>query len=178
MKPAPGAAAPDAGQARGWMPSRSTCLRLAAGWALLGASACAVTFAVSTIGAPTPDGRTIPLWLELAEGLLAASMLPACTLIPLPPLAAGRAHLRRVARAQRRWAAAWTAAASAGVALQALFWVRLVHFLGTSYADLPRPSWHALEFGTSFAMVGAAMIAVLIGATASPRTTSASIPHA
>ena len=158
-------ALPGARKAPAWPPSRNLCLGLATGWALLGAAACAVTFGVSTIPAPAPDGRAIPLWLELVEAVLAVCMLPACTLIPVPLLAAGRTHLHRVAGAGQRSAAAWTAVASIGIALEALFWVRLVHLFRTSYSNLPQPSWHALDFSIGFAIVGAAMIGVLIGAT-------------
>ena len=175
MRP-PGFPGSDAGHASGWMPSRKLCLVLAAGWALFGAAACAATFAVSTIPATVPDGRVIPAWPWLAALLLGVAMLPTCALIPVPLLAAGLAHLRRVADAGQRWAAAWTAAASMAVAVEVLFVVRLVRNLSVSYANLAQPSWHALAFSIGFALAGAAMIAVLIGATRSTRNTGADSP--
>jgi hypothetical protein len=93
-------------------------------------------------------------------------MLPVCTVIPVPLLIAGRRHLRRSLAGTRR-VAAWTAVASAGIAVEALFWLRLIHLLGSSidFRFLPDyPSWHALDFSAGFLIVGAAMTVVLLSA--------------
>jgi hypothetical protein len=89
-------------------------------------------------------------------------MLPLCTLIPVPLLVAGRRYLRRSLAGTPR-VAAWTAVASAGIAVEVLFWL----WLGFSHVGrfplLPDPSWHALDFSVGFLIVGAAMAGVLLG---------------
>lgn len=148
-------------------PSSRSCLKLTAGWALLGGGACATTFAISTIPAPLPDGRQISLILGALEVLLAIVMVPLCALIPIPLLVAGRRYLSRSAHATRQRIAAWSLVASACVAVEALFLFRLVHLLceaGTGLANLPHPSWHAFAFSIGFLAVGASMTYVLIGA--------------
>lgn len=155
-------------------PSRMFCLGLAAGWALLGAAACATTFAISTIPGPLPDGRSISFVLEAAEALLAVAMVPLCMLIPVPLLIAGRKYLRRSAHARQRWVTAWTAAASACIGIEVLFLSRLAFLVGamaTGFPNLPQPSWHALAFAIGFLIVGAAMTYILI----SPRRTATDI---
>jgi hypothetical protein len=54
--------------------------------------------------------------------------------------------------------------ASLSLAIEALFWSRPVHLLGTRYANLLHPSWHALDFVVGYLVVGAAMTCVLVGA--------------
>jgi hypothetical protein len=127
----------------------------------------------SAIPAPFPDGRQIPFWLDIATLLLACCMLPACTLIPVPLLVAGRRCVRLTARAGSRWAAAWTGAASAGIAVETLFLVRfigLIRAFGSGFPNLPEPSWNALDFSIAFMIAGGAMMVVLFGATRSSPT--------
>jgi len=147
------------------------CLSVAAGWALLGATACALTFAISNIPAPVPDGRSIPGGLYLGEIVLAAFMLPLCAIIPAPLLVAGCIHLRR-ARASLPWTSAWAAAAAVGLGTEARFLVRFAHMLSTPFYNLPQPSWHALDFAIAFTAAGVVMASALISATwsASRRT--------
>jgi hypothetical protein len=133
-------------------------------WALLAVAACVTTFAISTIPAPMPNGRDIPLWLECCEALLAIMMIPACALIPVPLLVYVQRLLRRRVRVSRSWVKAWTIAASAGVTIEGLFLWRLVRSLTTPFANLPAPSWHALLFGVGYLVVGLAMTLVLAGA--------------
>jgi hypothetical protein len=155
---------PDDGQAgRGWSSMR-LCLGLIAGWALLGAAACTVTFVISTIPAPAGFGRTIPLPLDIIEAALALGMLPLCTVGPVGLLVSGWAYLRHSAHQGARWVTAWAAVASTSLAIETLFWSRLMHMLGTRYANLPHPSWHALDFAVGYLVVGAAMACVLVGA--------------
>jgi hypothetical protein len=148
------------------------CLGVVAGWALLGAAACAVTFIISTIPAQAGFGRTIPLPLDIIEAALAVGMLPLCTVGPVGLLVSGWAYLRHSAHQGARWVTVWTAAVSMSLAIEALFWSRLMHLLGTRYANLPHPSWHALDFAISYLVVGTTMACVLIGArrTAGGRT--------
>jgi hypothetical protein len=104
--------------------------------------------------------------LDLGLGVLGLCMLPVCTLMPVPLLIAGRRHLRRSLAGMRR-VAAWTSIASAGIAVEALFWLRFVHLLGSStdFRFLPDyPSWHALDFSAGFLIVGAAMAGILLSA--------------
>lgn len=138
-------------------------------WALLASAACLTTFTISTIPAPTPDGRDIPFWLDCCEALLAVAMIPACALIPLPLLVSVRRLLRKRIRTSRNWIAAWTIAASAGVAIEGLFMWRLVRNLTTPFANLPIPSWHALYFGVGYLAVGIGMALALTGAGWSAR---------
>jgi hypothetical protein len=151
---------------------------LAAVWALLGAGLRAVAFANSLIAAPWLSGvpNFVLLVLELALAVVGLCMLPLCTLIPVPLLIAGRRHLRRSLAGPRR-VAAWTAIASAGIAVEVLFWVRLVRLVGSSvdFRFLPDyPSWHALDFSAGFLIVGAAMAGVLLSAPSpQPQPTSA-----
>lgn len=155
-------------------PSRRFCLCLAAGWALLGAAACATTFVISTIPGPLPDGRSIPFVLAAAEALLAVAMVPLCMLIPVPLLIAGRNYLRRSAHAAQRWVTAWTAAAAACIGIEVLFLSRLASLFGamaTGFPNLPHPSWHALAFAAGFLIAGAAMTYILI----KPRRTATDI---
>jgi hypothetical protein len=161
------AATPDDGRTASDWASLRLCLAFSAGWALLGAAACAVTFLISTIPAPVPDGRSIPLALDILEAVLALGMLTLCTASPVPLLITGYAYLRRSARGGARWVTAWATVASASLALEAVFWIRLEHLLGTRYANLPYPSWHALDFAVGYLVVGAAMACVLIGAARS-----------
>jgi hypothetical protein len=164
MKPPGSAATPEDGPAgRGWASMRF-CLGVIAGWALLGAATCAVTFIISTIPAQVGFGRTIPLPLDIIEAVLALGMLTFCTAGPVGLLASGWAYLRHSARKGVRWVTAWTAVASSSLAIEALFWSRLMHMLGTRYANLPYPSWHALDFAVGYLVVGTAMACVLIGA--------------
>jgi hypothetical protein len=144
-------------------------LALTLAWALLASAACLTTFAISSIPAPMPDGRNIPFWLECCEGLLAVAMIPACALIPLPLLVSVIRLLRRRIRASRNCVAAWTVAASAGAAIEGLFMWRLVRNLTTPFANLPTPSWHALDFGVSFLAAGIGMALALAGAARSAR---------
>jgi hypothetical protein len=148
----------------GWGTSRKFCVSLAAGWSLLGASTCAVIFAVSLIpeqGSYPYYSRSVPFGLNAAGGVLEVCMLPLCTLIPVPLLIAGRRCLRRSLAGTRR-VAAWTAVASAGIAVEALFWLRLYLFVSRS-RWLYDPSWHALELSVGFLIAGAAMAGVLLG---------------
>lgn len=91
-------------------------------------------------------------------------MIPACALIPLPLLISVRRLLRRRIRASRNWVAAWTIAASAGVAIEGTFMWRLAENLTTPFANLPTPSWHALYFGVGYLAVGIGMALALAGA--------------
>jgi len=164
MTPLGSTARPEGGRGgRGWFSFR-LCLGLIAGWAFLGAAACGVTFIISTIPAAVGFGRTIPLPLDIIEGVLALGMLTFCTAGPVALLVSGWAYLRHSAHAGARWVTAWTAAASTSVAIEALLWIRLMHMLGTRYANLPHPSWHALDFAVCYLIVGALMASVLIGA--------------
>jgi hypothetical protein len=88
-------------------------------------------------------------------------MLPLCTLMPVPLLIAGRRYLRRSLAGTRR-IAAWTAAASASIAVEAVFWLRVYLFVSGPRWVYPR-SWHALELSVGFLIVGAAMTGVLLG---------------
>ena len=138
-------------------------------WALLASAACLTTFAISTIAAPMPDGRTIPVWLECGEALLGVTMIPVCALIPVPLLLHGRGVLGRRIRASPVWVTFWTIAASAAVAIECLFLWRLVRNLATPFANLPNPSWHAVYFGIGYLVVGLAMMVILAGAGRSAR---------
>ena len=159
------------------VPARKLCVTLATAWSLLGASVCALAFAISLITAPWPapeSSKAVLLVLELALAVLGLCMLPLCTLVPVPLLIAGRRHLRR-SRAGTWRVAAWTAIASAGIAVQVLFWLRFVILLGSSvdFRFLPDyPSWHSLDFSVGFLIVGAAMAGVLLSAP-SPESQSA-----
>src|ERR1700722_14164130 len=118
MKPPGSAATPEDGQAdRGWSSMR-LCLGLIAGWALLGAAACAVTFIISTIPAQVGFGRTIPLPLDIVEAVLALGMLTFCTAGPVGLLVSGWAYLRHSAHQGARWITAWTAVASTSLAIE------------------------------------------------------------
>jgi hypothetical protein len=144
--------------------SRKFCVSLAAVWSLLGASTCAVIFAVSLIpetGSYPSYARSVPHGLVVVGAVLEACMLPLCALIPVPLLIAGLRHLRRSHAGTRR-VAAWTAVASAGIAVEALFWLPLYYFSIGGRWLYPR-SWHALELSIGFLIVGVAMAGVLLG---------------
>jgi hypothetical protein len=149
-------------------PSRKFCVSLAAGWSLLAASTCAVIFAVSLLpeqGSYPDYIRSVPYGLDVAGTVLEVCMLPLCTLIPVPLLIAGRRYLRR-SLAGTWWATAWTAVASMGIAVEALFWLLLYHFVSGSRWLYPR-SWHALELSVGFLIVGVAMAGILLGVQSS-----------
>jgi hypothetical protein len=79
-----------------WGASRKFCVSLAAGWSLLGASTCAVLFAISLIpeqGSSPYYIRSVPFGLNATGTVLTAFMVPLCTLIPVPLLIAGRVYL-------------------------------------------------------------------------------------
>jgi hypothetical protein len=86
----------------------------------VGAGVCAIAY--SLIAAPRLSGVPdfVLLVLELALAVAGLCSLPLCTLIPVPLLIAGRRHLRRSLAGPRR-VAAWTAIASAGIAVEVLF---------------------------------------------------------
>jgi hypothetical protein len=149
-----------------------SCVALVGGWALIGAAACAVTFVVSAIPAPVPDGRSIPLFLQIIEAAFALSMLPFCTLVPIPLLITGHKYLLRSARAAWGWRAAWITAAGASIAVEVEFWFRFVSLLVSGSPGLSYMDWHALDFSASFLAVGGAMAFVLIGATRSATRSS------
>jgi hypothetical protein len=143
-------------------------------WSLLGAGLCAVIFAVSLVpqtGSSPYYVRSVPSVLNAAFSALEVCMLPLCTLIPVPLLIIGRRYLRR-SRAGTRRVAAWTAVASVGIAVEALFWFRVYRFVAG-----PRwlfgPSWHALGLSIGFLIVGVAMAGVLLG---TPSSASPSVP--
>lgn len=147
--------------------SRKFCVGLAVAWSLLGAGLCGLIFAVSLIpeqGSYPDPARSVPHGLVVAGAVLEACMLPLCTVIPVPLLRAGRRCLRRLLARPRR-VAAWTAAASAGIAVEALFWLRLFLFADGPRWIYPR-SWHALELCIGFLVAGAAMAGVLLGTPA------------
>lgn len=146
----------------GWWTSRGFCVSLATVWPLLGAGLCAVLFAVSLVPEQGPDIRSVPRGLNDACGVLEACMLPLCTLIPVPLLIAGRRFLRRSLAGTRRLAV-WTAVASAGIAVEAVFWLRVYLFMSGPRWLSPH-SWHALELSAGFLIVGVAMAWVLLGA--------------
>jgi hypothetical protein len=148
-------------------------LALIAGWALIGAGACGVTFIISTIPPAVGFGRTIPLPLDIIEAVLAVGMLTFCTAGPVLLMMAGRAYLRSTAHDRGRWVTAWTAAASTSLAIEALFLVRFVHMLESSYPNLPYPSWHALDFAVGYLVDGAVLASVLIIARKSVGRTKA-----
>jgi hypothetical protein len=92
-------------------------------------------------------------------------MLPLCTLIPVPLLSPGEGTwpFTRGDAAGRRV----DGHRISGIAVEALFWIRLIHLLGSSidFRFLPDyPSWHALDFSAGFLIVGAAMTGVLLSA--------------
>jgi hypothetical protein len=101
-----------------------------------------------------------PHGLKVAGGVLEACMLPLCTLIPVPLLIAGRRYLRRSLAGTRR-VTAWTVAASAGIAVEAVFWLRVYLFVSGPRWLFPH-SWHALELSAGFLIAGAAMAGVLL----------------
>jgi len=147
-----------------WGTSRKLCVCLAAGWSLLGASTCAVLFAISLIpeqGSYPYYIRSVPFGLNATGTVLTAFMVPLCTLIPVPLLIAGRRYLRHSLAGTRR-VAAWTVVASAGIVVEALFWYRLYVYVAV-FRWLTHSSWHALELSVGFLIVGAAMAGVLLG---------------
>jgi hypothetical protein len=137
------------------------CISLAAVWSLLGVGTCALLFAVSLIplqGASPNYVRSVPVGLDYTGTILGVCMVPLCMFIPVPLLIAGRRHLRRSLAGTRR-VTAWTASASAGILVEALFLFKLGHHDSL----IPYRSWHALELSVGFLAVGAAMAAVLLG---------------
>jgi len=147
----------------GWRISRGFCVSLAGVWSLLGASTCAGLFVVSLIpqhGSYPNYSRPVPVGFNDVGTVLELCMLPLCMLIPVPLLIAGRRCLRRSLAGTRR-VAAWTAAASAGIVVEALFLLRLYHFMNFGRWLYPR-SWHALELSLGFLIAGAAMAGVLL----------------
>jgi hypothetical protein len=160
---------PSSGQRRQrWTPSRKLCLYLAAGWSLLGASACVTTFYIAAIpSASLPGGKDISDLAFFSATALTAWLVPACTLIPVPLLIAGRAYLLQATAGKSHWAGLWTVLASAAVLLEAFFWLRLVRFLRRPAAGLTF-SWPAVDFTVGFLVLGAVMVAALITASRSP----------
>jgi len=146
-----------------WRTSRKFCVSLAVVWSLLGASMCAVLFAVSLVpetGSYPDYARSVPRGLVVAATVFEVGMLPRAV-IPVPLLIAGRKCLRR-SRAGTRRVAAWTAVASGGIVVEAVFWFRLFHFMNSGRWLYPR-SWHVLELSAGFLIAGVAMAGVLLG---------------
>ena len=138
-----GATAPGSGHATPVSPPKR-CLGLAAAWGLLGAATCTCEFVISTIPIG-PDGRTVPGRLLLLCWLLEAYMMPFCAVAPFLLLRAGYTYLRRSAGAGMLWTLAWGAVASASLAVEALFLIRIVHWLRTPYGpNLGYMAWHAV----------------------------------
>jgi hypothetical protein len=160
-------------RASGWRTSRKFCVSLALVWSLLGVSTCGLLFVASLIpqhGSYPNYDRSLPVGLNDTGVVLTLFMVPLCMLIPVPLLIAGRRYLRRSHAGTRR-VAAWTAVASAGIAVEALFMLRLYDFMEFSHWLYPR-SWHALELSVGFLIVGAAMASVLLGTPPASRPAS------
>jgi hypothetical protein len=158
-------------RASGWRTSGKFCVSLALVWSLLGASVCGLLFVASLIpqhGSYPTYSRSLPVGLNDTGVVLTLFMVPLCMLIPVPLLIAGRRYLR-CSHAGTRRVAAWTAVASAGIAVEALFLLRLYDFMTFSHWLYPR-SWHALELSVGFLIVGAAMASVLLGNQARGRS--------
>ena len=69
---------------------------LSAGWSVLGASACVTTFYIASIpSAALPGGKDISNLAFFSATAVTAWIVPACTLIPVPLLIAGRVYLLR-----------------------------------------------------------------------------------
>lgn len=144
----------------------STGIGYAVCWAVLGAAACATTFAISALPAPLPEGRSIPLPLYLVELLLAVVMLPTCAVIPIPLLVTQYRRMRTLTGTGNRWVTAWLMVGSVAVGVEALFLYRFLRFLTLlpRFVNLASPSWHAFGFAVGFLVAGVAMVVVLIGA--------------
>ena len=109
------------------------------------------------------DGRAVPAWMSVTDWILDACMLPFCAVAPVLLLRSGYTYFRRAAGAGLPWTRAWCAVASASLAVEALFLIRLVHWLGTPYGpNLAYMAWHALDFSADFLVAGALMTCMLI----------------
>jgi hypothetical protein len=151
-------------RASGRITVKRLCAVFTAVWSLLGAVTCALLFAVSLIPIQPGYVRSVPAGLNYTGGVIGACMLPLCMLIPVPLLIAGRRYLRR-SQARTRRVMGWTASASAGTLVEALFLFKLFHH----DALIPYRSWHVLELSVGFLAAGAAMAIALLG-TGSPTT--------
>jgi uncharacterized membrane protein YhaH (DUF805 family) len=157
--------------------SRRKCLWLTAIWAGLGAATLAVVFWYSSYPTSVGYEPDVPRGLGPLMLLLAMAMIPMCTLLPPLALSVGRRHLRAVARASSGWIVLWTVTALLPIAIEAVFWLRLIRFerlsspIGSG-VSMASPSWHALEFSAAFLAVGLIMAVVLMGATRAARRRS------
>jgi dipeptidyl aminopeptidase/acylaminoacyl peptidase len=134
------------------------CAIFAACWALPGAAYCAIGFAPLPASL-TPSDLPAPLVSGIVTTEIAYASLWAS--LPVILLIIGIGRLRLAGPAGWRWPAAWAGAAAAGIALDPLILFALNPF------STPPSHWPAISIG--FAAVGAAMIAILIGAARSSR---------
>ena len=149
---------------RAWrrIPARTRCVTLVATWSLLGAIPCAIAFSIMA-GLLLPGGLWSPSsWLVIAGIALGLFALPSCGLMPVLLLIAGRRYLRRSTGPGTREDTAWTAAASAAIAVGALFWVWAWDCLKDKEWMEPFPYWPALDVSIAFLIVGAAMAGILL----------------
>jgi len=110
-----------------------------------------------------PGGLWSPSsWLAIAGIALGLFALPSCGLMPVLLLITGRRYLRRSTGPGTREYTAWTAAASAAIAVGALFWVWAWDCLKDKEWMEPFPYWPALDVSIAFLIVGAAMAGILL----------------
>jgi hypothetical protein len=144
-----------------------TCVLMAAGWAVPQAAACALVVILELMPAPTPDGRSLSIWLEIAMIPVGLSA-PTAVLLTAPLFLTGFRYLHRVVRAGRRWVFMWAAVMAAGIALETVLVLTVMNDLvprGVSYPVPAQLSWGWLTLGTGFMATATAMTWVLTRAT-------------
>lgn len=144
-----------------------SCQALVVCWAVLGAIGCGYLFAsstlpITTLGEPPYWG---PGWLRaiaIISGLVIG--LP-WILVPIVLLIVGLIYIRREALRAMRWLALWTALAATALILETLILTGFgVPLLTPNYQGPAIVSWVDLFESISFAVVGAAMLSLLMGA--------------
>jgi hypothetical protein len=146
---------------------RRTCVVMAAGWAVPQAAACALAVILELIPAPTPDGRSLSIWLEIAMIPVGLSA-PMAVLLIAPLFLTGFRYLHRVVHSGWRWLFIWTAVMAAGFALETLLVLTITNDLvpkGVSYPVPAQLSWGWLTLGAGFIATATAMTWVLTRAT-------------
>lgn len=144
-----------------------TCVLMAVGWAVPQAAACVLAVILELIPAPTPDGRSLSIWLEIAMIPVGLSA-PMAVLLIAPLFLTGFRYLHRVVCAGRRSVFMWAAVMAAGIALETVLVLTVMNDLVTRGVSYPVPaqlSWGWLTLGAGFIATATAMTWVLTRAT-------------
>jgi hypothetical protein len=153
---------------------------MVAGWAVPQTYACGLGVLLGLIPAPTAQGRSIPVWLDIMAILVGISA-PLGALLVVPLSIVSFHYLHRVMSAGRVRMSAWAVAMAVGIVLETILVVAVLRTLvpqGVSYPIPAQLSWGWIALGAGFAATAATMTWVLISSTNSKPPVDAALTPA